>query len=232
MTSNLCDEHIALAATGKALYSRLLASVDSLGDTDMPAAPPELAPRYFTKPEVEQPETPFMAPATPLAAMGEAGHPTSSYTPIRVHNLAPFAPPNVDRPQSMYQNYVHVGGKAILCMNNFADRDGLWGRPERLYWSDLMAASCARVVGVEAIWRWASGFLMLRTILLLSLKKEERNEKERERERFVFSFNLFFFKKYCSFFLFFFSFLISKSGINVKSPALTNKQTRAELYRQ
>jgi hypothetical protein len=58
--------------------------------------------------------------------------------------------------------------------------------------------------------------------LLLLLKEKERKKKERERGRFVFSLQLLYSNTFL--FSFFFSFLPSKSGINVKSPALTNKQ--------
>jgi hypothetical protein len=47
-------------------------------------------------------------------------------------------PSTVD-PLSPYQNYIHKDGEVVLCMNNFAEQDGLWGRPERMYWSDLVA---------------------------------------------------------------------------------------------
>ncbi|KAL6697433.1 hypothetical protein J3F84DRAFT_407087 [Trichoderma pleuroticola] len=60
-----------------------------------------------------------------------------------------------------YQHYLHDEGKAILCMNNFARQDQLFGKPGRLFWSDLMAVyfsqtmtACGRDTnGLEAIWR-------------------------------------------------------------------------------
>ncbi len=60
-----------------------------------------------------------------------------------------------------YQNYVHAEGKAVLCMSNFSGRDRLFRQPGRIFWSDLVAVCCSRVMaahggsmkGLEAIWR-------------------------------------------------------------------------------
>lgn len=77
-------------------------------------------------------------------------------------NSTPVNAPPEDQ-QTPYQNWVHAEGKAVLCVFNDATRDTLGERPERLFWSDLMAACCTRVMtltngdlsGLEAIWRWS-----------------------------------------------------------------------------
>jgi len=55
----------------------------------------------------------------------------------------------------MYQNYVHVEGKALLCMNNYAARDRLFSQPEQI--SRLLFSSDdsprREYEGLEAIWR-------------------------------------------------------------------------------
>ena len=75
-------------------------------------------------------------------AFEEIGHPVSDYCFVYISNLD-HAPTNPSAsPEPIAQNYVHVGGKALLCINNFAKRDRLRGRPERMFWSDMMANSC------------------------------------------------------------------------------------------
>ncbi|KAL7960276.1 hypothetical protein V8C34DRAFT_303332 [Trichoderma compactum] len=85
------------------------------------------------------------------------GHPVDDYTLAVVTNTGKASaggnPP--------YQNYIHTKGKAILCMSNYAEDDQLFGKSDRLFWSDLMAACFCKTMaeyngdlkGLEAIWR-------------------------------------------------------------------------------
>ncbi|KAL7948523.1 hypothetical protein V8C42DRAFT_342550 [Trichoderma barbatum] len=58
-------------------------------------------------------------------------------------------------------NYIHDEGKVILCMYNFAVKDRLFGKPGRLFWSDLMATCYSQMMAahdhdtkdLEVIWR-------------------------------------------------------------------------------
>lgn len=78
---------------------------------------------------------------------------------IEAKNSVPSPVPRDE--QVPYQNYVHAEGKAVLCLFNAASRDSMSGRPERIFWSDMMAFCCASVMrvtggtmgGIEAIWR-------------------------------------------------------------------------------
>ncbi|KAK5992997.1 hypothetical protein PT974_06422 [Cladobotryum mycophilum] len=84
-----------------------------------------------------------------------AGCPGNDYVFIEVHNTGSTSE------ESPYQNYIHQGGEAMLCMNNYAERDDLFGTSARIVWSDLMAVCYSRVVGrhggdmkgLKTIWR-------------------------------------------------------------------------------
>ncbi|KAK3311633.1 uncharacterized protein B0T15DRAFT_571965, partial [Chaetomium strumarium] len=85
------------------------------------------------------------------------GHPISDYALVRVGN-APFT----DFDAAAYENYIHAHGEVVIYTSNFLEWDELRGRPERMWWSDIMAGSCDEVVtdrygtsmkGVRAIWR-------------------------------------------------------------------------------
>lgn len=73
--------------------------------------------------------------------MENVGHPTTNYVYLGIIN----APSPLDRAEPIYQNYIHAEGRALLCTENFARRDVLFGQAgvERLYMSDALASSCA-----------------------------------------------------------------------------------------
>jgi hypothetical protein len=145
-------EYPGLVAKGRTIYAQLVRAVEYHGDRFQPL--PEIAPYYYTT--FDPPSMPFLFPETENS-IADAGHPRGSYVFIDVNNSGHWAQPL----QSPYQNYVHAEGKALLCMNNFANRDQLFMQPERIFWSDLMAVCCAQVMathggnmrGLEAIWR-------------------------------------------------------------------------------
>ena len=148
MDSLSSNEYDNLVAKGRSLYNRLLAAVSR--NTTQVESLPEIAPHYHL--EMDPSDGIFASDPT-TRAITEAGHPTRDYVLILAGN-----PGNR---QWAYQNYVHKTGKAILCMNNYANRDLLLGRPEQIFWSDMMAVCHAQVVSdnggkaenLEAIWR-------------------------------------------------------------------------------
>jgi hypothetical protein len=111
------------------------------------SAAPTSPKHYRTLPPfIIPPSTPPEAPGLNSAvksAMVKAGHPLTNYVFIVVNN-SNVELPGRETPQPPYQNFVHAQGEALLCISNFADRDEMFGRPERLFWSDLVAACCFR----------------------------------------------------------------------------------------
>ncbi len=153
MDSLSSNEYANLVTKGRALYNQLLEAV-SRTDTQAKSLP-EISPHYEL--DIDASDGTFLSDPT-ANAITEAGHPTSEYVFIQAGN-----PPagNSSTQQYAYQNYVHKKGKAILCMNNYAVRDSLLGRPEQIFFSDMVAVCYSRVVSdyggeatsLEAIWR-------------------------------------------------------------------------------
>ncbi|KAK3311092.1 uncharacterized protein B0T15DRAFT_507686 [Chaetomium strumarium] len=91
-----------------------------------------------------------------MKALKSLDHPISVYAFVRVGNH-----PFTDSDEAPYENYVHAHGKVIICYWNFLAGDELRGRPERIWWSDIMAGSCDEMTEryktsmkeVRAIWR-------------------------------------------------------------------------------
>ncbi|KAK4094094.1 hypothetical protein Purlil1_1585 [Purpureocillium lilacinum] len=141
-----------LAAKGRDLYQALEEAVAQRGETWV--ALPEIAPYYNTA--IDNPDMPTVDDPVRLI-LDESGSPTEDYVLLQIHNVGEDWKKN----GPPYLNYVHAQGKAILCMSNFGDQDLLRGRPGHMFWSDLMAVGCSRVVtshggdlkSLEKIWR-------------------------------------------------------------------------------
>jgi hypothetical protein len=69
--------------------------------------------------------------------------------------------PTTERARAWTKLRGRRGGKVLLCFANFAQRDKLWGKKERVPWSDVWAEGLAQVAQkfggsmaeMEAIWR-------------------------------------------------------------------------------
>jgi hypothetical protein len=130
-----------LAARGRPAYLNHLRAVAANRDTPRPPIP---TPGYNLRPDTA-PDAPSVSAATELS-LQQSGCPTDNYTFICVENLG--SPARGVEPA--YQNYVHAGGRALLCMNNFAERDRLRRVGEWLFWSDLLAMYAASCRGTVA----------------------------------------------------------------------------------
>jgi hypothetical protein len=77
-------------------------------------------------------------------AFDNGGDPRTDYKYIKIRNTKAAAP-HVAKIHDIYQTYAHVGGKALLCMDNNVERDALFlrGDAERLFMSDALAETCA-----------------------------------------------------------------------------------------
>lgn len=74
-----------------------------------------------------------------------AGHPLTDYAFIVVCNLPSALTAHIAKLHGPYQNYAHTGGKTLLCIDNDASRDALFGQKgvRRLFMSDALAETCA-----------------------------------------------------------------------------------------
>ncbi|KAH8893873.1 hypothetical protein GQ53DRAFT_821748 [Thozetella sp. PMI_491] len=151
--SSTLSQYVSLVTKGRTLYGQLVRAIERSSDLDQRL--PEIAPNYYTT--IEPPSLACID-VTTEDSLANANHPRDDYVFIEVHNSS-FG--TSGHSQSMYQNYVHSGGKALLCMNNFANRDRFYRQPGQMFWSDLMAVCCSRVMMVhssnmkhlQAIWR-------------------------------------------------------------------------------
>lgn len=93
-----------------------------------------------------------------IKSLNEEGHPSDNHLLVQVINPGPY---RIGVKEPPYMNYFNGEGKVLLCINNSAVRDQFFGRPERIYWPDLMAVGCSRAMtvsggsinGLEGIWR-------------------------------------------------------------------------------
>ncbi|PNP58895.1 hypothetical protein THARTR1_01143 [Trichoderma harzianum] len=138
-----------LIAKGKTLYDKAVFDINRDGNTFKQL--PDLGPNYDINID---PGSDISIHKDHEKSVSELGHPLTDYC-LAVAGNVPCSevPP--------YQNYIHDKGKAILCMHNFAAQDRLFGKPGRLFWSDLMAACFSQTMtacgcdtnGLDAIWR-------------------------------------------------------------------------------
>ncbi|GAB1316350.1 hypothetical protein MFIFM68171_06560 [Madurella fahalii] len=143
-----------LVVTGRALYAQFLRNLERCSNQYQML--PELAPYYDVS--LDPPHAPVIGPRIEKA-LAEDGHLGDDYVFAEVVNIN--LPGRSEANGRPYQNYVDANGKALLCISNFADRDRLFGRQERIFWSDLMALCCAKVMathggnmrGLQSIWR-------------------------------------------------------------------------------
>ncbi|KAL6691065.1 hypothetical protein J3F84DRAFT_352706 [Trichoderma pleuroticola] len=151
-TPMTADELHALVTKWKAIHTNAILNVNLNGDTIK--QPPKIAPSY----DIELELHPITSTDNRyITSIDNLGHPVDDYALAVVTNTGKASadgnPP--------YQNYIHTKGKAILCMSNFAEYDQLFGKSDRLYWSDLMAACFSNAMaeyngdlkGLAAIWR-------------------------------------------------------------------------------
>lgn len=161
------DEFLLLASKGRTLYQAMQQPVARiLGDEGASLLGP-LGPMPNYRIGLDPPKNLGHKNDTDdlSSALREHGSPVRGYVLTKVSNedRDGSTPAAESHWRSLIcQNYVHSDGKAILCMANFARTDKLWGKPDRVFWSDLRAASCARVMdkypggsmaALEHIWR-------------------------------------------------------------------------------
>ncbi|UKZ82494.1 hypothetical protein TrVFT333_010283 [Trichoderma virens FT-333] len=112
--------------------------------------------RYLRTTTELEPPSEASIPIEDQRSVSGLGHPLTDYV------LAVVASPdNVKFTSHTVEPPYHDKGKAILCINNFAAQDQMFGKPDRLFWSDLMAACFSQTMtasdcdtnGLEAIWR-------------------------------------------------------------------------------
>lgn len=153
MASTVTQEQLQeLVIKGKIIYDNAVLSINRDGDTFKQL--PDLAPNYKI---VLEHSSKASLEGCYETSLKQLGHPVTNCILAVVENTVKFVPEK----EPPYQNYIHADGKAILCMNNLAKNDQLFGRPHRLFWSDLMAACFSQTMtaygggseGLEAIWR-------------------------------------------------------------------------------
>ncbi|KAM0252825.1 hypothetical protein ACHAQJ_007564 [Trichoderma viride] len=144
----------ALVAKGKTIYEDAIRKIGN--DGDKLKALPEIAPNY--KATLDLHTSAFIADRCESSLL-KLGHPVYDYYLALIDNTVQYSTQPQQEPP--YQNYFHADGKTMLCMNNFAERDQLFGKTNRIFWSDLMAVCFSRAMMVshgntnclEAIWR-------------------------------------------------------------------------------
>ena len=124
------DTFDELVLRGHSLYDAMRESVTSGPAVDKPL--PALKPGYVID------ITPEYVPQKPKTSLRGSALPVERYQKTVVRN--------VDQQGYIYFNYFRALGDAILCSINYNLYDELWGTPESMYWSDLMAICCARTV--------------------------------------------------------------------------------------
>ncbi|KAH6617558.1 hypothetical protein F5144DRAFT_551992 [Chaetomium tenue] len=147
------EDILALTSKGRGLYDDLLRRVqDPRDDPDLPGLGPN---HHFNIRPLDT-----SLDAETIAAFNDAGHPVTNYILVAVRNLPSPLTAHIAKLHDPYQNFAHTGGKALLCMDNDASRDALFGQKGvgRLYMSDALAETFAREHGadwrdLEAIWR-------------------------------------------------------------------------------
>lgn len=130
-------DYSRLKARGQNAYNRMIREIRQKGRTYVP--PMELAPFYTTD---VPPADMAMLPDEVKPWIAENGCPLNGYSLVGVHNV-----PNPGEP--LYNNYIHESGSAILCMSNFKENDVQNGQPGQMFFSDLLAASCCRVMAAQ-----------------------------------------------------------------------------------
>jgi hypothetical protein len=100
-----------LLETGRKLFENLQQSI--LENSNEYKAIKELAPRYTT--EIDRPTMPGLSNKF-IEALRNSGSPVGNYHLVTVDNV-----PSRNNPP--YYNYVHVEGKAVLCLFNYGDCD-------------------------------------------------------------------------------------------------------------
>ena len=124
MASHLLPKYTDLIAEGRAIYAEQLRSIER--NWAVPKPLPILEPWYHTL--VDPPGAPSISAEGVLQEMEYEGQPRDGYFFIQADNTGSNAS-NIA--QTPYQNYVHVDGKAILCMNSQEQPQGALGRRPR-----------------------------------------------------------------------------------------------------
>lgn len=108
-----------------------------------------LQPNYYV--EGTESANPLKLPTpTTRRLLRESGTPVDDYRVVTIKN-----DPNVgeNSAQPIYINAIHEDGRALICPQNYKENDALNLRSGQLFWSDLIPATCERVLQQQGkIW--------------------------------------------------------------------------------
>lgn len=142
------SEYTKLCDNGRKALDQMLSAIDK---PKRFISSRRLRPHYYAK-GLEQKAPTKLPTDTTKRLLREAKTPVDDFRIITILNDPRFG---ARSSQPIYVNAVHDNGCALVCLQNYKANDALNGQPEQLFWSDLVAAACEKMMLVQGR-QWAT----------------------------------------------------------------------------